>query len=58
MTVQDKKQKLHDWSLAKIKRLYNPKGNEGWLTVHLQSVINQAFRMGFETACKQFSEDK
>lgn len=37
---------LHDWALSKIKRLYSPVGNEGWLTVHLWSVINQAFRLG------------
>ena len=41
-------QRLHDWAILKIKRLYSPVGNEGWLNIHLWSVINQAFRLGNE----------
>lgn len=41
-------ERLHDWSLAKIKRLYNPKGNEGWLNIHLWVVIKQAYNLGID----------
>lgn len=52
---QEKIERLHNWSLNKIRSLYNPRGNrgayiyweeKGWLTAHLLLLIKEAFKLG------------